>query len=149
MNPEYLSRGKSRKASSGFRERGKPKLINSEICVFEFMSFGFAWWFMERRRVFGVPLSSVLSQLLRRGERKKNQVAKVFSEWRELTLLQYGKIDNRHGIAGRRNSYHTNHCASKVSVKLRRRLGKKIIKIAAATMKGFNRCLQRKKFYGN
>ena len=32
-----------------FRGRSKPKLINSEICVFEFVSFGFAWWFMDGR----------------------------------------------------------------------------------------------------
>ena len=32
-----------------FRGRSKPKLINSEICVFEFLSFGFVWRFMERR----------------------------------------------------------------------------------------------------
>ena len=28
--------------------RGKPKLMNSEICVFEFLSSGFSWWFIER-----------------------------------------------------------------------------------------------------
>ena len=42
---------KSREIKKGFfrfRGRSKPKLINSEICVFEFLSFGFAGWFMER-----------------------------------------------------------------------------------------------------
>lgn len=29
--------------------RDKPNLINSEVCVFEFLSFGFAWRFMVRR----------------------------------------------------------------------------------------------------
>ena len=42
---------RSREIKSGiFRivERCKPKLINSEICFFEFLSFGFTWWFMGR-----------------------------------------------------------------------------------------------------
>ena len=34
-----------------FRGRSKPKLRNSEIGVFEFLSFGFAWWFMGRGKL--------------------------------------------------------------------------------------------------
>ena len=31
-----------------FMGRGKPKLINSQSCVFEFLRSGFTWWFLGR-----------------------------------------------------------------------------------------------------
>jgi len=45
----------------------------------------------ERRRFcFGLPLSSVLSPLLRRGERKKMRVPKSMSKMRDPSSLYYG-----------------------------------------------------------
>ena len=45
--PEMPKSWEIKKGFFRFRGRSKPKLRNSEICVFEFLSFGFAWWFME------------------------------------------------------------------------------------------------------
>ena len=56
--PEMPKSWEIKKGFFLFRGRSKPKLINSEICVFEFLSFGFAWWFMERTGASPVALAA-------------------------------------------------------------------------------------------
>ena len=44
--PEMPKSCEIKKGIFRFMGRGKPKLMNSENCVFEFLSSGCTWWFM-------------------------------------------------------------------------------------------------------